>query len=194
MSNDPPASNRPKTAIAPLIFVRRGREAVDFYKAAFGAQELFRIENDGAVVATLSVNGAEFWVADESPADGNFSPETLAGGTVRMILTVADPDAAFARAIAAGTKKFGRWPTNTAGTSDESSTRSDIIGKSAGRSPNTPRTPPSFSISRPLPRLPRFSPNACPTAERRQLEQLRPPRDIKNKTPNAVAFPALRPS
>ena len=108
MNNDPPASNNPKTAIAPLIFVRRGLEALEFYKAAFGAEELFRIENDGAVVATLSVNGAEFWVADESPADGNFSPETLGNGTVRMILTVADPDAAFARAIAAGAKEV--WP------------------------------------------------------------------------------------
>ena len=39
---------------------------------------------------------------DESPEHGNFSPETLKGGTVRMILTVADPDAAFARAVAAG--------------------------------------------------------------------------------------------
>jgi PhnB protein len=102
------ASNDFKTAIAPLIFVRRGLEALEFYKAAFGAEELFRIDIDGAVVATLSVNGAEFWVADESPADGNFSPETLGNGTVRMILTVADPDAAFARAIAAGAKEV--WP------------------------------------------------------------------------------------
>jgi PhnB protein len=106
--NNSSATNNLKTAIAPLIFVRRGLEALEFYKAAFGAQELFRIENDGAVVATLSVDGAEFWVADESPADGNFSPETLGNGTVRMILTVADPDAAFARAIAAGAKEV--WP------------------------------------------------------------------------------------
>jgi PhnB protein len=102
------ASNDFKTAIAPLIFVRHGLKALKFYKAAFGAEELFRIENEGAVVATLSVDGAEFWVADESPKDGNFSPETLGNGTVRMILTVADPDAAFARAIAAGAKEV--WP------------------------------------------------------------------------------------
>jgi PhnB protein len=108
MGNDSSAITHLKTAIAPLIFVRRGLEAVEFYKAAFGAEELFRIENDGAVVATLSVNGAEFWVADESPADGNFSPETLGNGTVRMILTVADPDAACARAITAGAKEV--WP------------------------------------------------------------------------------------
>jgi PhnB protein len=90
-------------AIAPLLSVRNGARAVEFYKAAFDAVETFRVEDpSGAVVATLSVNGAEFWVADESPPHQNFSPESLGGGTVRMILTVPDPDAACARAIAAG--------------------------------------------------------------------------------------------
>ena len=86
-----------------MLSVRNGARAVDFYKSAFGAGELFRIDGDGgAVVAQLSVEGAEFWVADESPEHKNFSPETLGGGTVRMVLTVADPDAVFARAVAAG--------------------------------------------------------------------------------------------
>src|SRR5262249_18309829 len=73
-----------------------------FYKRAFGAREVFRIENEGHVVARLAVDGAEFWLADESPEYANFSPESLGGGTVRMVLTVADPDAVFARAVAAG--------------------------------------------------------------------------------------------
>ena len=91
------------TTIAPMLSVRKGKSAVDFYKAAFGAGELFRIESDtGEVVCQLSVGGGEFWVADESPAHGNFSPETLNGGTVRMVMTVDDPDAAFDRAVAAG--------------------------------------------------------------------------------------------
>ena len=83
--------------------VEFGAAAVEFYKAAFGAVETFRIEDpSGAVVATLSADGAAFWVSDESPEHGNFSPPTLGGGTVRMILTVADPDAMFARAVADG--------------------------------------------------------------------------------------------
>lgn len=91
------------TSIAPMLSVRRGAQAVEFYKAAFGAIEVFRIEDPGgSVVSRLSVEGAEFWVADESPPHHNFSPESLGGGTVRMILTVADPDAMFAKAIAAG--------------------------------------------------------------------------------------------
>src|SRR5579862_2290985 len=91
-----------KTSIAPMLSVRNGPEAIDFYQSAFGANILFRIDNEGTVVARLAVDGAEFWVADESPQHQNFSPETLGGGTVRMVLTVADPDAVFDRAVAAG--------------------------------------------------------------------------------------------
>ena len=89
-----------------MLSVRQGARAVEFYKAAFGAAEVFRLEDpSGAVVARLSIDGAEFWLADESPEHGNFSPETLGGGTVRMILTVPDPDASFARALAAGARE-----------------------------------------------------------------------------------------
>jgi PhnB protein len=97
------------TSIAPLLSVRRGQKAIEFYKTAFGAVELFRIDDgSGSVVARLSVDGAEFWLADESPAHSNFSPESLGGGTVRMILTVSNPDAAFDRAVAAGASVV--WP------------------------------------------------------------------------------------
>jgi len=86
-----------------MLSVRKGAEALEFYKAALGASEAFRVDGpDGGVVARLSVEGAEFWVADESPEHQNFSPETLGGGTVRMVLVVEDPDSAFARAVAAG--------------------------------------------------------------------------------------------
>jgi PhnB protein len=90
-------------SLAPWLSVRGGARAVEFYKAAFGVTEAFRIESpDGAVVARLAVGGAEFWVSDESPAHLNFSPETLGGGTVKMLLSVPDPDAAFTQAVAAG--------------------------------------------------------------------------------------------
>jgi len=96
-----------RCAIAPWLSVRQGAKAVEFYKAAFGAGEVFRIDApDGAVVARLSVDGAEFWLGDESPQHHNFSPESLGGGTVRMVLTVADPDAVFKRAVKAGAKEI----------------------------------------------------------------------------------------
>jgi PhnB protein len=103
MSAEPQTAKDPKTSIAPMLSVRRGPQAVDFYKTAFGAVEAYRIDGDNhTVVARLSVDGAEFWVADESPEHKNFSPESLNGGTVRMVLVVSDPDAAFDRAVKAG--------------------------------------------------------------------------------------------
>lgn len=102
--NAPKPSASPKTSIAPMLSVRNGPMAVQFYQAAFGAEILFKIENGGSVVARLAVEGAQFWVADESPEHQNFSPETLGGGTARMVMIVADPDAAFGRAVAAGAK------------------------------------------------------------------------------------------
>ncbi len=92
-----------RCAIAPWLSVRGSAKAVEFYKAAFGATEAFRIDGDGgSVVARLSADGAEFWVGDESPEHKNFSPETIGGGSVRMVFTVTDPDAMFARAVEAG--------------------------------------------------------------------------------------------
>jgi PhnB protein len=111
MSTDPKKARNQKTAIAPMLSVRKGASAIEFYKAAFGADELFRIDaENGAVVARLSVEGAEFWVADESPEHSNFSPESLGGGSVRMVMTVEDPDAAFERAVAAGATVV--WPVS----------------------------------------------------------------------------------
>ncbi len=94
-----------------MLSVRNGARAVEFYKVAFGAEEVFRIESeDGHMVARLSVRGAEFWLADESPEYFNFSPESLGGGSVRMVMTVEDPDASFERAVAAGATKV--WPVS----------------------------------------------------------------------------------
>jgi len=100
---------RARPALAPMLSVRRGSAAVDFYKAAFGATELMRFESpDGEVVAQLAVGESDFWVADESPEHKNFSPETLGGATARMVLTVDDPDGIFAKAVAAGAVEV--WP------------------------------------------------------------------------------------
>ena len=100
------------TTIAPMLSVRNGAKAIEFYKAAFGAGELFRMDDPaGAVVAQLSAGGARFWVADESPEHLNFSPESLGGGTVRIVMVVADPDAALARAVDAGAAVV--WPVTS---------------------------------------------------------------------------------
>ena len=88
--------------------MRRGRAAIEFYERAFGAVELYRVGGTDVheeVVAQLAVGDATFWVSDESPPHGNFSPESLGGGTVRLLLVVDDPDATVDRAIAAGAEE-----------------------------------------------------------------------------------------
>ena len=99
-------SDQPKHAtLAPMLSVRNGSKAVEFYKAAFGARELFCIGEEGkGVVAQLALGESQFWVADEAPEYLNFSPESLGGGTVRMVFVADDPDSAFARAVSAGAK------------------------------------------------------------------------------------------
>ncbi len=88
--------------LSPWLSVRNGARAVEFSKAAFGASETYRSEDPtGDVVSRLAINGAEFWLSDESPKHGNFSPESVGGGTVNMLLTVPDPDSMFAKAISA---------------------------------------------------------------------------------------------
>lgn len=93
-------NSTPIPNIAPWIVVNDARNAVDHYKSAFGAVELYRLEGDGGsvAVAQLSIGGAVFWLQDDPAA----SPEVCRAGSIRMILSVEDPDSMFARAIAAG--------------------------------------------------------------------------------------------
>jgi PhnB protein len=97
--------DRGSVRIAPQLSVRNGRSAVEFYQAAFGATEVYRVggtERHPELVSQLIVGDATFWVSDESPELRNFSPETVNGATARMLLVVDDPDSVVVRAIAAG--------------------------------------------------------------------------------------------
>lgn len=94
-----------KNSIAPWLSVRDGKRALEFYKNAFGATIAYQVDTpDESVVARLAINGAEFWISD-----GN-DPEPLGGNSIRMILTVDDPDAVFVRAIKAGASEI--FPVN----------------------------------------------------------------------------------
>ena len=111
MTNNLVKAKGQKTAIMPMLSVRNGAGAIEFYKAAFDAREVYHLEDpSGAVVSRLAVGNAEFWLSDEAPDHANFSPETLGGGTVRMLLITEDPDALYDRAIAAGAEEV--WAVN----------------------------------------------------------------------------------
>jgi PhnB protein len=82
--------------IAAWIAVRDASAAVEFYRAAFGAVEDYRLDGDdgGVAVARLAIGGTSLWVGqDDDPPPG---------GPVRLILSVDDPDAVLARAVGAG--------------------------------------------------------------------------------------------
>ena len=101
MNSEPTRSQQVTASIAPWLSVADATEAVDYYKMAFGAVEVERLEEEpGRVeVAQLSIGGAIFWVQQ----DADSSPITRGAKLpVRMILTVDDPDSVFAQAIAAG--------------------------------------------------------------------------------------------
>ena len=103
MANSVSAGKRIETTITTIIYVRRSAAAVDFYIRAFGATPLMRLDNeDGSVLAHLAVGKGNFWVSEESPAHQNFSPASLGGSSMHMVLIVEDPHAVFDQAIAAG--------------------------------------------------------------------------------------------
>lgn len=94
-----------RTTLTPMLTVSDSATAIEFYKRAFGANEGQRLVTPtGQVVAQLSIDGNGFFVVDEDPAAFNVSPLTLGGTTVRMSLVVADPDALYERAVAAGAR------------------------------------------------------------------------------------------
>ena len=103
MASSVSTAKKVETTVTTLLNVRRGAAAIDFYTRAFGATTLSRMDaGDGTVVAHLAVGKGDFWLADESQPHQNFSPESLGGSSMRMVLIVGDPDAAFDKAIAAG--------------------------------------------------------------------------------------------
>jgi PhnB protein len=89
------------TQISPMLAVSDGNAAIAFYQAAFGATLLWHLDG-GHVVAGLSIDGAPFFLASESPPHGTRGPDSAGFTTVRIELFVDDPVAVHARAVAAG--------------------------------------------------------------------------------------------
>jgi len=84
-----------------MLAVKDGNATVEFYKAAFDAEVLWHL-GDGHAVAGLSIDGAEFFLAHESPQYGTRSPAEAGFTTVRIELFVDDPIEVHRRALAAG--------------------------------------------------------------------------------------------
>jgi PhnB protein len=91
-------------ALTPYIIVRDGARALNFYKAAFGAQEHYRLTEPGGRIghAEFQIGDSRLMLADEYPDFGAVGPITLGGSPVKLHLQVQDVDAFVKRAIGAG--------------------------------------------------------------------------------------------
>jgi len=93
--------------VTAALTVRNGAEAIEFYKKAFGAEEIMRVPGpDGKSLmhAEIRVGNSRIMLGDESPAMGCLAPVTLGGPGGSLYVYVPDVDAAFKRAVAAGAK------------------------------------------------------------------------------------------
>lgn len=95
-----------KTGLAPHLICDGASEAIEFYKKAFGAEEMMRLPGeDGRIMhAAVSINGAMVMLVDESRDYGMLGPKALKGSPVILHLMVGDADAAIDRAAKAGAK------------------------------------------------------------------------------------------
>jgi PhnB protein len=94
--------------VTPSIVVNNAREAIDFYKKAFGAQELSRMltpDNKTVVHAELKIGDSIIFLSDEFPNSPVKAPTTLDGSTVALNIYVEDVDRSFKKALDAGGKE-----------------------------------------------------------------------------------------
>ena len=91
-------------AVSPYLIVDGGARALDFYKKAFGATELFRMEAPGGKIghAEIKIGDSVVMLADESPEQDFLSPKARGGTSVLLHLYVPNVDNFVAKAIAAG--------------------------------------------------------------------------------------------
>lgn len=90
-------------SVTPYLCVKGAVDAIEYYKKAFGATELFRMEHDGKIGhAEIKIGDSPIMLADEFPEMGFVSPATLGGSPVGIMIYVDDVDTIYKQAIAAG--------------------------------------------------------------------------------------------
>ncbi len=94
-------------SVTPYLVIKGAAEALEFYKTAFGATELFRMEHEGKIGhAEIKIGDSPIMLADEHPGEGHVSPTTLGGSPVGIMIYVDDVDRIYNQAIAAGGKEL----------------------------------------------------------------------------------------
>src|SRR5579862_7715957 len=92
--------------VTPYLIIKGAAQALDFYKKAFEAVELFRMPGpDGKIAhAEIKIGDSPVMMGDENPAMGATSPATIGGSPVGLMIYCKDVDVVFNRAVAAGAK------------------------------------------------------------------------------------------
>ncbi len=99
---------RPTNTVTPHLVCRKASDAIEYYKRAFNAEEIFRLPGpDGQTImhASIRIGNAPVFLVDENPQWGSFSPEYLKGTPITIHLQVDNVDELYAQAIAAGGKE-----------------------------------------------------------------------------------------
>ena len=90
-------------SVTPYLTISGAADAIEYYKKAFGATELFRMDHQGKVGhAEIKIGDSPIMLADEFPEMAQVSPKTLGGSPVGIMIYVDDVDTIFNQAIAAG--------------------------------------------------------------------------------------------
>lgn len=91
-------------SVTPYLTLNDTARALDFYKRAFGAEVLVRMDGPGGKIghAEIKIGDSIIMLGDEMPGSGARSPQSLGGTTSGVMLYVEDADAVFNRAVAAG--------------------------------------------------------------------------------------------
>lgn len=117
-------------SVTPYLIVRGGVRALDFYKTAFGATELVRLDAPGGLIghAEVKIGDSPVMLSDENPQWGAKSPESFGGSPVHLMIYVDDCDSVFKQAISAGAKETRPLKDQFYG--DRSGTLTDPFGHS----------------------------------------------------------------
>ena len=114
--------------VTPYLIVNAGQRALDYYKQAFGASELFRMDAPGGTIghAEIQIGNSRVMLSDENPAWGAKAPTPGVSPPVQLMIYVEDVDATFKRALAAGAKET--QPIKNQFYGDRSGTLTDPFG------------------------------------------------------------------
>ena len=115
-------------SVTPYLILKNAAAAIEFYKRAFGAVELFRMEAPGGKIghAEIKIGDSHVMLADEHPDMGYKGPQSLGGTAVSLMVYVDDVDKIYPQAIAAGGKELRPLQNQFYG--DRSGTLSDPFG------------------------------------------------------------------